>query len=299
MLVRPTSPALLALLLLCSAACGGEEEARVTVGLTTDIAVGFDIESVERTAKIDGAVTLGERLSYDQGELRLPEEIALPAAPDDAAVEVTIAAFREGEAAPLLTRTARTRAEGGRRLFLPVSLDEACAGVTCAAGATCVAGACGDPFLAPSALADHDPAWIVSATDACKTPAAGAPTLVLGKGSSAFASLAEGEVVAIEPGPQGGHHVWLALQVKGLRQMGSKVKVAGHYPALAFEVRSFTSQITLRKVGDHCEIYGIRFQVDRDIPVETIKGQPLDIEVSLEDPNGDIATAEKQVIIAP
>jgi len=300
MIVRPTSQALCALLLLCSAGCGDEAgEALVTVGLTTDLAVGFDIDGVERTAKVDGAVTHSDHLSYAEGKLKLPAELSLPAAPDGAQLELSLAAFRAGEAAPLVTRRAVTRVEGGRRLLLPISLDEACAAVTCAAGATCVEGACVDPFLASAALSDYDPAWVVTAIDACKTPASGDPALELGKGESAFASLGEGEVVEIEPGPQGGHHVWLALRVRGLRQMGSQVKVAGHYPALAYDVPPFTSMITLRKAGDHCEIYGIRFQVDRGIPVETIKGQALAIEVVLEDPNGDAATAKRQVVIAP
>ncbi|WP_437798610.1 hypothetical protein [Sorangium sp. So ce693] len=303
MSVRPIPEALLSLLLLCSAGCGSDADsadALVVVGLTTDMAVGFDIERVESTTKVDGVVTRTERLSYRRGELSLPAELEVGPARDGAEVELSIAAFRDGEASPILTRKAATRAAGGRSVLLPVSLDEACCATSCAASATCAAGACVDPFIAPSALDDHDPLWIASASDACKTPSSGAPAVVIGQGQDAFTSLEHGEVVPIEAGPQGGHHVWLALRVTGLRQMGSRLTVEGYFPELEFELLPFTAQVTLHKIGEgRCEIDGVRFQVDRGLPVETIRGQALDIEISLEDPNGDVGTATQRVVISP
>jgi len=301
MLVLPTPRAQIALLVLFAAGCGSEEaDAQVVVGLTTDLAVGFDIRHVESTTKVDGIITHAESLSYGDGALSLPAELLVEPAHDGAEVELSVAAFREGEASPLVTRRASTRAASGRRLLLPVSLDEACSAATCEPNATCVEGACVNPFIAPSALADYDPRWIASAPDACKTPASGAPAVVIGKGESAFAPLEDSEVVSIEAGPQGGHHVWLALRVNGLRQMGSRLKVGGTFPDLAYELPPFTSRITLRKAGgDHCEIHGVRFQVDQGIAVEAVRGQTLDIKVVLEDPNGDVATAMKRAAIAP
>jgi len=301
MIVRPTLKRLLALLVLGSAGCGGEDaDAQVVVGLTTDMAIGFDIHRIERTTKVDGVVAHAESLSYGEGDLSLPAELLVKPAPDGAEVDLSIAAFRAGDASPVVTRRAMTRAASGRRLLLPISLDEACALATCATGATCAQGACVDPFIAPSSLGDYDPAWIALAPDACKTPLSGDPAIVIGQGESAFAPLEESEVVAIEPGPQGGHHVWLALRVNGLRQMGSRLTVRGYFPDLAFELLPFSSHVTLRKAGgDHCEIYGVRFQVDRDLSVEAVQGQALDIEIALEDSNGDVATAMKRVVIAP
>ncbi|WP_437590656.1 hypothetical protein [Sorangium sp. So ce1000] len=301
MSVRPTPETLLALLLLCAAGCGSEaDDAFVVVGLTTDMAVGFEFDRIERTTKVDGVVTRAERLSYGGGELSLPAELVVGPAPDGAEIELSTAAFRDGEASPIVTRRVATRAAGGRRLLLPVSLDEACSAATCAASATCAAGACVDPFIAPSALADYDPRWIASASDACKTPSSGGPAVVIGQGQSAFASLEHGEVVPIEAGPQGGHHVWLALRVTGLRQMGSRLTVDGYFPDLGFELLPFTSQVTLHKAGEGlCEILGVRFQVDRGLSVEAVRGQALDIEIALEDPNGDVATAAQRVVISP
>lgn len=301
MIARPIPETLLSLFLLCSAGCESDAaDALMVVGLMTDMAVGFDIERVERTTKVDGVVTRTERLSYRRGELSLPAELEVGPARDGAEVELSIAAFRDGEASPILTRKAATRAAGGRSVLLPVSLDEACCATPCGASATCAAGVCVDPFIAPSALADYDPLWITSASDACKTPSSGAPAVVIGQGQSAFAALEHGEVVPIEAGPQGGHHVWLALRVTGLRQMGSRLTVEGYFPELEFELLPFSVQVTLHKAGeDRCEIDGVRFQVDRGLPVEAVRGQPLDIEVALEDPNGDVATAAQRVVISP
>ncbi|WP_236644422.1 hypothetical protein [Sorangium cellulosum] len=299
--MRPAPQALLALLALVPSACGGEEaDARVVAGLTTDMAIGFEVHAIESTTKVDGAVTRAERLSYGSGDLSLPAELPIAEARDGAEIELSIAAFRDGEAAPIVTRTAATRAASGRSLLLPVSIDAACSGLACAAGATCAAGACVDPFIAPSALDDHDPMWIASAKDACKTPSSGEPAIVIGQGESAFAPLDEGEVVPIEAGPQGGHHVWLALRVTGLRQMGSRLRVGGYLPELERELLPFTALVTLRRAGEgRCEIYGIRFQVDRGLSVEAVRGRALDVEVALEDPNGDAATAAQRVVIAP
>jgi len=299
MIVRPTSRALFACLLLATAACGGGEGS-VVVGLTTDMAVAFEFDELETTLKVDGAVAYTERLSYGAGELRLPAELSPLPANDAAELDLSVAAFRDGAATPVVTRRARSRAEGGRTLFLPVSLDEACAGMVCPNNTTCIAGACADPFDDPSSLVDYDPTWIESAKDACKTPPSAEPSLDLGKGESAFASLENDEVVPIEPGPQGGNHVWLALRVRGLRQMGSTLTVKGRYPELAYDVLPFSAQVTLRKEAQgQCEIHGVRFQVDRGLSVDDVRGKALDIEVTLRDPDGDVATVEKQVIIAP
>ncbi len=81
----------------------------------------------------------------------------------------------------------------------------------------------------------------------------------------------------------------VALRVTGLRQMGSRLTVEGYFPELEFELLPFTAQVTLHKAGEgRCEIHGVRFQVDRGLPVEAVRGQALDIEISLEDPNGDV-----------
>lgn len=297
----PGRTASIALLSLLAAGCASSEaDPQIVVGLTTDLAVGFDLDRVEATTKVDGVAGPLRSFSYGNGTLSLPAEMLVEAGQDGAEVEIAVTGFRDGEPAAVVIQRAATRAALGRRLFLPVSLDEACSAVACQPNATCVKGACVDPFIAPSALADYDSRWIASAPDACKGPSSGASAVEIGKGESAFAPLDEGEVVAIEAGPQGGYHVWLALRVNGLRQQGSRLTVKGDFPDPAYTLPPFTSQITLRKATEgQCEIHGVRFQVDRGISVDAVRGQALDIEVVLEDPDGDSATAKKHVVIAP
>lgn len=298
---RPIPGTTAALLALCLAGCASEgESAKVVVGLTTDLAVGFDLYRIEVTTKIDGVAGETERFSYQDGDLALPAELAVEAQ-DGALVELTIEAFRPKEPQPFLVRTAATRAALGRELFLPASLDEACSGVVCAVGSTCAEGACVDPFVPPSALDEHDPAWITSAPDACKSPSSGDPVIAIGEGQSAFAPLADGDVVPIEAGAQGGHHVWLALHVSGLRQMGSRLTMEGNFPDIDHKLYPVISMVTLRRAdeGELCELRGLRFQVDHSVAVEAVKGQTLDIDVKLEDPDGDVAAATKRVVIAP
>ncbi len=146
MIVGPARRALVALLVLVNAGCGREgADAEVVVGLTTDMAVGFDIRRLERTMKVDGVVTHTADISYGEDALSLPAELPAEPAQGGAEVELTVAAFREGEASPFVTRRAATRAVSGRKLLLPVSLDEACGVAACTPRATCVEGACVDP----------------------------------------------------------------------------------------------------------------------------------------------------------
>ena len=79
---RPTSRARIALLALITAGCGSEDAgARVVVGLTTDMAVGFDVRRVEKTTKVSGAVAGTESFAYGQGKLALPAEIEVSPEP--------------------------------------------------------------------------------------------------------------------------------------------------------------------------------------------------------------------------
>ena len=300
MIVRSASFARGILLLPFLAACAAEDPPGVVVGLMTDMAVGFDVDRLEVTTTIDGAVTRADALSYGQGTLLLPTELPGASLSDGGAIQISVDAFRDHGATLFFKRRAATRAERGRTLFLPLSLDEACVDVPCAVGATCAGGTCVDVFVPPSTLADHDPTWISSAPDACKTPSSGPPSIVLGQGSEGYAPLDEGEVVPIEAGAQGGYHVWLALRVTGLRQMRSRVTVHGRFTEDGAEVPPFTSSLTLRKAGaGQCAVHGIRFQVADGSSVASVRGQPLAIEVELRDPDGASAQASKRVVIAP
>lgn len=296
---RPTTTALLAALAALCTACGDDEEpAAVVVGLTTDLAVGFDISYINISTSYGHAASRYQTLSYKSGELVLPEQITFPPLQSGDDVEILVDAFHDGLTTPLISRRAQTYALRGRSIMLPFSLNEACVGVTCDIGATCVDGRCVDPFIVPTSLSDADPHWLDTAPDACKQSLSDLPTLTIGKGETEFSDLDPGEEVTIEAGPQGGHHVWTALHVYGIRQMGSTLTVGGSYPSLGYSLPPYQWTVTLRKSSDsECEVYGIRFQVDRGIPVESILGQPFHMVVNLKDQNGAEVKAEQDVVI--
>jgi hypothetical protein len=219
------------------------------------------------------------------------------AAEVDAVVGVRVTA-RDATGAVVVARLAETSLPSDGRWFLPLSVDLACVGVGCGVGETCVAGACVAPSVDGATLAEPDPGWMAAAPDACRA-GAGDAWLELGAGESSFAALATDDVVALEPGPQGGHHVWLALRTFGVRQSGSVVTVRGELPALGRQLPALERSVSLRRaeVGA-CQLWGLRFQVDRDVGVEEVLGQPLHVTVTVDDDAGGHAESSRRVRIA-
>jgi hypothetical protein len=135
--------------------------------------------------------------------------------------------------------------------------------------------------------------------DVCKPLAGIEAIVVVGQGREEFATLAEDETVDLEAGPQGGHHIWIAVQMMGLHQGGSVLSVRGYFPDLDVAVPPFTSGVTFHETErSGCEIHGIRFQVDREMDLEAVLGERLELEVIVEDPSGDIGSATKTVRLA-
>lgn len=283
-------------------ACGNEdgsapEDTAVVVGLTSDLAVGFDIDRVVATMRVDGATVRTSDLAWSDGRLVLPGEFWFDQVPDGAEVDLEFLAYPKDTETSLLSRRTRTIAQAGRTPLLQVALEEACVGVSCAGGDTCIEGVCRDAYVDPSALPDHDDAWLLEAPDACSTPD-DEQSLTLGQGRYAYEALEDGAIMTLEAGPQGGYHVWLALRAGGFRQVGSLVSVRGTLPALDREVPAFVSSVTLHREAGTCELFGVRFRVDQGLLVEELLGQPLDIELTVSDETGDTLTVARGVQLA-
>jgi hypothetical protein len=162
------------------------------------------------------------------------------------------------------------------------------------AASVALAACGGEPESAAERAAGQD-----LAADTCKVPGGGPPVVVLGQGRGAYHDLIEGQVVAVEAGPQGGHHVWLGVRTRQLRQAGSVLTVRGQVPGLAVEVPPMSHVITLHRAeAGFCEIFGVRFQVDREISLDALIGEALQVEVEIEDEDGDVGIATRSVIIA-
>lgn len=270
----------------------------MVAGLSTDLAIGFDLHQIQISPQVNGSLRPSTTLKYGAAKALLPAEFPIEPVLDGDEILITAQAFQQNQPIPLITRRAKTQAVAGRTILLSLSLSETCTNIPCDTSTTCIGGQCTDPWIAPSALPDYSPTWLASAEDACKTPTSGTPQLTIGQGRDSFSPVEENQVVPIEPGSQGGHHIWIALRIRGLRQMGSILSIDGYYPALDFRLLPFRSMITLHRTGgEECEIFGVRFQIDRDIPVAQVRGQALDMDIALEDPNGDLGTAQRRVVI--
>jgi len=159
-------------------------------------------------------------------------------------------------------------------------------------------GACAScASCAAEPAADIDEGALELAEDACK-PSGSSPLVILGQGRGEYRDLQENEPVAVEAGPQGGHHVWLALRTFGLRQAAS-VTVRGEFPGVGVDVPPDESMVSLHLAEDGmCEIAGLRLQVDRTASLDVLVGEALDLEAEVTDETGDVGVATKRVVVA-
>lgn len=288
-------------LLVALAGCGeeaatDEATATVVVGLTTDLAIGFDLHRVEVTMRIDGELLRTQDLRAEEDHLLLPEEFWFTSVPDGSTVEVAFDAYGPGDAL-LLRQRASTIAEAGRRPLLRVGLDEACIDVACPDDAACSAGTCVAVAREPSSLPEHDSSWLDDAPDACRSNE-GESFLQVGEGRLGYASLQSGATVAVEAGPQGGYHVWLAVRGYGFRQLGSVAEVKGELSMTDHDVPTLLSVVDFARVDGACEAPGLRFRIDDGAPIEELLGQPLSIVVTISDDTGASQSATLDVLLA-
>jgi hypothetical protein len=295
------------LLLLVAPACGGGAAGSVVVGLTSDLRVGVDIDQVHVVMRAAGAVVTDEILSTSSAAhpLVLPTELRFPDLPGGTAVEVTLEALAPADTTPLLTRLAATTIVAGETLLLPVVLDSRCvvepgsSAPVCAAPETCIAGVCESESVAPSTLEPYSPNWASASTDPCKPPGGGAPVVIVGEGQDDYLPLANGAVDQVEQGPQGGHHVWVALRAKNLSQSGSITSVTGTFPDLGVDVGPFNVIFTMEiDEGGFCKLYGLRFQLDQVVNIDTLLGHPLDMTVTVTDPEMDVGVGKLDVVLS-
>lgn len=128
-----------------------------------------------------------------------------------------------------------------------------------------------------------------------------APSLLLGEGLVDFAEKKDGDTVTIECGPQGGHHIWIAVRTTGLDQrnpivmMTSPATDAGAPLATSYPIaRLYAAEGTAQ-----CEAKGIQFQLDPDgRSVLPYLGEPLDVTVAVQDRNGEKAQVTRHLNVA-
>lgn len=296
---------LTSLFVLPNIGCSGLDKPSTTgdviVGVSSMLRVGVDVLQLHVVKKVNGQTQSDENLFSDGvAPFTLPLEIPFSNLPEGDDIEVEIEAFGMG-ATPLLTRRARTNILANRKLLLRVDLSSACIGSMapqCGDGQTCTGGVCGPEYVHPALIENYWPEWSKGQTDICK-PNDGPPTILVGKGMSDYLSVADYEVAQLEAGPQGGHHIWVALRMKNLRQSGSITTLEGYVKELDMKVNPFAVIFTFDPdEGGYCKLYGLRFQLDGMVPVDQVLGKTLEITATVKDKDGDVGVGKKWVTLS-
>lgn len=270
-------------------------------------AIGFQATALEVTVRVDGVVAAHESLDAEAGAL-FPHALRVVAPKDkkDAAVVVSVAVRSRG--VDVLTRTATTRfvPRGTRLAYL--FLESRCAAVALGggggppgpacttAGQTCIGGVCASDTLGdlPDVTAD----WPTNPPSAC---GAGGPSeLLVGRGQNDFTALASGDTLTPECGPQGGHHIWMALRMKNIGQFGSKTVLSATQPGGTAQVPLTGYAYPWAPAGaGQCQLVGVRLQLDVGVArIDQFLGKPLDITATTSDKSGRQSTAVSHVRIA-
>ena len=242
------------------------------------------------------------------GVLPLPAEVLL-VGPPGAPVEVSVVGIGpsiRGGGSELLTRRATTTMPSEKRL-LRLTLDSRCAAfdgnpVVCGSGQTCQGGRCVASEIPVGALEPYEKEWPVNAPDACRPNNAGAPEVILGKGQTDYGTLAPNESVRLERGPQGGHHLWVAVRMRNLKQAGARTAITGVQPETGLKATPTAFVFTFdTDEGGYCKLYGLRFQVDAGGVLgqahKPFLGKALDITVEVTDIAGKRASSTQRVMV--
>jgi len=315
-----------ALVAACPAADDSDDDTgAMVVGVQADD-LGAVVAAARLQAKVDGAVVKDEIVTA------LPAELEL-AGRAGARVEVIVDGFSSATAAtaartaagspgspgsgpPIVSRRAAVAMPPKTKKLLRLQLEARCAGmspggggglvlpITCAEPQTCRAGQCTTSEVSSAELEDYAAGWPGAPPDACRPANHGPPELFLGTGMTNYAPLADGQTVMLEKGPQGGHHVWIAVRMKNLRRSGSRTAITARLPddpgaailpagyVFAFETDE----------GGYCKLWGLRFQVDSGASdlaqaYKRFLGQRLEITVEVVDTVGGRASATKTIRI--
>ena len=300
------------------------------VGPATEIIVGIQAEpmggvvsALHVVVKVGGATTIDEVVKPEHGSrVGFPqpwEKTIAGEGKGDALVEAQVDAIGDPSQPPLFTRLAGTRFVAGKTELLRVQLEPRCivypvplqkpttavpgplSGPTCTAPATCIQGICQSSVVPPGALETYVKNWPSNAPDRCKQKNAGPPALQVGTGQSYYLPMKPDQVLQVEAGPQGGHHVWIATRMKNLKQAGTITKISGVQPDTKVVIPPTTLAFTYAPdEGDFCKLFGIRYQLDNEgIDYKQFLGKPLDLVVTVTDPTGTTVTTTTRVQIAP
>jgi hypothetical protein len=246
----------------------------------------------------------------------LPKELRLKTPEDgdvSAKIDVKVEGFTNGPSSgfgdpnlPILTRLASTKFVPGETKLLRLRLESRCLGglvgaPACTAPQTCVAGRCIDSTLLPQDLEGYRANWATDLPDICRPADHGAPEVIVGTGQTDYAPITPGQALQAELGPQGGHHLWIALRMRNLKQSGTTTTITAVQPGTDVAVPPTGFVFTFDKdEGGFCKLYGLRYQLDNGgIDYKQFLGKPLDVKVELRDTTGTTQAAVAHITVDP
>ena len=245
----------------------------------------------------------------------LPRAVELESDRAGSAVDVEVRGITDDNQV-LLTRLARAPLmPGSEKKLLRLRLEQRCvksdsrsslvsSAPTCAAPETCIAGRCADSTVYAEQLEPYGPDWAISGPDVCRPANPGPPEVIVGTGQSDYTSLAQGQTLQAELGPQGGHHVWIAVRMRNLKQSGSTTTITARQPATGLDAPATSFVFTFdRDEGGYCKLFGLRYQFDSGAAnlgedYKRYLGKDLDVTVEIKDIMGKSAKATTRIRIA-
>lgn len=285
-----------------AASTGGAADTAIVAGVTTDLRPGIDFDRLHVSLKAGGA-TVVER-TLQGASLKVPAEFDADGLSGGEEVDFEVDAYLGTIADPIVWRAAKTKAVAGEKLLLVAPLDGRCVALpgssapTCTLPQTCVEGACQDDSVDSNSLPPYTSDWSETA-DACKPKDAGAPVVVVGEGQADYLPLMDGETDQVYTGPQGGHHVWVAIRQKNLKQVGTVTTVTGKIPDLGIDVEPFSVVFTFDPdEGGYCKLYGLRYQLDLSHDIQSMLGHELELHVEADDADGAKGEGDKTVVLS-
>jgi hypothetical protein len=294
---------------LAALACAPESGfGSLTIGVDGH-ALGNYIQKLHVVTTIDGQPATDAFVRASQGPV-FPHEVKLDArghARAKIGIRVEGFATDAPNAPPVIVRTAETTMAPSNKL-LRIDLDTLCVvvpprggivGPTCAAPETCVSGRCTSDVVHSELLGEYASNWALAAPDACRPASPGAPKVILGMGQNDYLPMRDGQTLQAQAGPQGGHHIWLAVRMQNLKQSSSTTTVTATQPGTGVTVSPYSVVFTfLPNEGGFCKLYGLRFQLDANgVEFTQFLGKPLDVKVEIHDVLGETGVATARVNI--
>lgn len=291
--------------------------ATLVVGVQGQPGLTGALASVRLTTTVDGAASETHSFSASDPKPLFPQEVRVerPAGPDGTRLTMRLEGFTKPGAAadpatteaPAVVRIADAPFVCGETRLVRLRLEAQCLtagfvgafGPTCTAPQSCQAGRCASGTLLPQDLEPYAANWATDAPDACKPPNPGPPEVIVGTGQTDFHEIGDAPIQP-EKGPQGGHHLWIAVRMKNLKQAGSTTAITAVQPdtGLTIPVTSFVFTFD-RDDGGYCKLFGLRYQLDNaSTPVEKFLGKPLDVTVEVRDTTGASTKSTVRVNVA-